>query len=408
MNKTRINIWAIALFSMAGSASCGSDDDTRMDVEVSAIYSFERDGESTVSYSGQITRIAMAEEIIDAFIVETNVEAILDGMFNHNEGDADFTNIDLNASDKNVRSKTAASADYFSGNTVASAKIKADFDSWISEQVTEVFPNWQTEASAGIAGYIRQAGGDPVRHVNAKGLELNQVFAKGLTGALMTDQIANNYLSEAVLDAGENVANNNATILEEGKAYTSMEHKWDEAYGYLYGGAANGPDPTATVGNDDSFLNNYLGTVNEDEDFAGIAQEVFDAFKLGRAAIGAKAYNIRDEQVAIIRAAISKVIAARAVHCLEAGASGLGESNPDMAGIFHELSEAFGFVYSLQFTRNPDTNAPYFTKTEVESLLSDMMNDGDNGLWDVKAATLTNISAQIATALGFTLAEAKD
>ncbi len=51
----------------------------------------------------------------------------------------------------------------------------------------------------------------------------------------MTDQILNNYLSPAVLDAGDNVTKNDNDILADGKDYTTMEHKWDEAFGYLYG-----------------------------------------------------------------------------------------------------------------------------------------------------------------------------
>ncbi|MEQ9468870.1 MAG: DUF4856 domain-containing protein [Ekhidna sp.] len=407
MNKNKLAIALLTGLTISLS-SCGDDDGGKPDISVPDTYAFKRDGSSTVSFSGQTTRIAMAEEILSAFMVETNTEAIIDGMFAHEEGNANFSNADLNASDKNVRSKTAASADYFSANTVLAAEIKEDFDGWIAAQVSEVFPSWEMEASAGVAGKIEQAGGGSTRYVNAKGLELNQAFAKGLIGALMTDQILNNYVSEAVLDAGENVPNNDAGIVEEGENYTSMEHKWDEAYGYLYGAAANGADPRSTVGSDDSFLNKYLGSVNSDEDFAGIADEVFDAFKLGRAAIVAGDYDLRDVQADIIRANLSKVIAVRSVYYLEAGAAGLGEANPDMASIFHSLSEAYGFIYSLQFTRNPNTDAPYFTRAEVEAFLTDSMDDGDNGLWDVEASTLTSISSQIAEEFDFTVAEARN
>ena len=71
---------------------------------------------------------------------------------------------------------------------------------------------------------------------------------------------------------------------------TDMEHDWDEAYGYLYGTATNLADPNPTVGGDDSFLNKYLGKVNTDTDFSGIADDICNALKLGRAAIVAKDY----------------------------------------------------------------------------------------------------------------------
>ena len=163
------------------------------------------------SYSGQSQRIAMAEELISALKDETRDEASLDAMFAHAEGDPDFSDpdmLDLNASSKNVRSKTAASADYFSSNSTDANAIKADFDSWISLQVSDVFSNWGNTAEPGIAGGLQEFGGGSTRYVNEKGLEYNQAFAKSLTGALMTDQILNNYLSSAVLDAGDNVTNN--------------------------------------------------------------------------------------------------------------------------------------------------------------------------------------------------------
>ena len=91
--------------------------------------------------------------------------------------------LELNASSKNVRSKTAASADYFSSNSTDANAIKADFDSWISLQVNDVFPNWENIASPGNAGLAQELGGS-IRYVNEKGLEYNQAFAKSLNGAL--------------------------------------------------------------------------------------------------------------------------------------------------------------------------------------------------------------------------------
>ncbi|WP_103068752.1 DUF4856 domain-containing protein [Aquimarina sediminis] len=387
--------------------ACSSDDDATpiISIDEPTTYVFERNGESTVSFGGQTTRIAMAEIIIDQLKKEMQTEAALDAMFDHQEGNADFDDADLNASSKSVRSKTAASKDYFSDNATDASAIKGDFDGWIKSQVDNVFPNWEVSAAAGTAGVIQEAGGGSNRYVNAKGLELNQAFAKGLIGALMADQALNNYLSTDVLDEAENVANNNNGTVEEGKNYTKMEHKWDEAYGYLYGAATDKANPNATIGGDDSFLNKYIGRVEGDTDFAGIAKEIFDAFKLGRAAIVAKQYTIRDQQAAIIREKISEVIAVRAVYYLQQGKNGLEENTVDHASVFHDLSEGYGFIYSLQFTRKPGTNAPYFTKTEVEGLINQLMG-GTNGLWDVTPATLQAISDTIASEFSFTVAQA--
>jgi hypothetical protein len=49
---------------------------------------------------------------------------------------------------------------------------------------------------------------------------------------------------------------------------------------------------------------------------------------------------------------------------------------------FHALSEAYGFIMSLRYTNNPTTNSPYFSKSEVDAMLANMIS-GTNGLWDI-------------------------
>lgn len=391
----------IALSLLVASAlftSCSSDDNSsnNNNVDAPAAYQFERNGISTVSYSGQTDRLLMGGELGSALKNSSNTEAILDGMFT-NTGNY-FSNEELNNSTKDIRSKTAASTDYYSANTTESNAIKADFDGWISSQVNEVFPNWNTDASAGVAGNIEDAGGT-TRYVSAKGLEYDQAFVKGLIGALTADQILNNYLSTSVLDEGDNRTNNDNNVLLDGANYTNMEHKWDEAFGYLYGR----DNPVAPELNQDSFLNKYLLRVNSDEDFSDFAETIYDAFKLGRAAIVAKDYDLRDEQAEIIREKISEVIGIRAVYYLQAGKESLGT---DYASAFHSLSEGYGFVYSLQFTRQPNTNVPYFTRAEVQTYLDQLM--AGNGFWDVTSTTLDEIAEDIAARFNFTLEEASN
>ena len=362
-----------------------------------ATYNFARDGATTVSYSGQSTRIAMGQEFVSALKDETKTEAELDAMFDHQAGSADFSDADLNASSKNIRSKTAASTDLFSSNTTDATAIKNQFDSWIAEQVSDVFPNWSSDASAGVAGKIQEAGGGSTRYVNGKGVEINQAINKGLIGGLMADQMLNNYLGSAVLDAGTNTADNDAGTLADGKNYTTMEHKWDEGFGYLYG-ADDQENPTLGA---DSFLNKYLARVDGDTDFQGIATTIYDAFKLGRAAIVNKDYLTRDAQVDIIRENVSKVIAIRAVYYLQQGKANLGT---DWASSFHDLSEGFGFVYSLQFTRNPGTSSAYFSTSEVNAFITTLTSG--NGFWDLTADQLDTMSETIATRFSISVSQA--
>ncbi|MFD0933563.1 DUF4856 domain-containing protein [Psychroflexus salinarum] len=379
--------------------SC-SDDDTDIinpGVEVPDTYSFDRNGNSTVSYDGQTTRILMADEFKASLLDNSKTEADLLAMYAHQAGDNDFSQESLNASGKNLRSKTAASRDYFSANSTEANEIKNQVDSWISAQVNEVFANWNTIAEPGLAGQIQEAGGGSIRYVNAKGLEYNQAIILTLLGGVMTDQMLNNYLSPSVLDEANNVENNNSDVTAEGANYTTMEHKWDEAFGYLYG-TDNKDNPQL---GQDQYLNKYLGRAENDPDFSGIAQDVYNAFKLGRAAIVAEDYELRDAQAEIIREEISKVIGIRAVYYLQQAKTGLVN---DKGAAFHDLSEGYGFINSLQFTRMPNSEAPYFSKSEVDAMLSALMEG--NGFWDVTEETLDNFSSQIADRFNFTVEQA--
>jgi len=381
--------------------------DSDSDIDTPETYEFTRNGESTVSFSGQTTRINMASELVSSMLeFDTSTEDMLLQMYRNQTadgGDADpFTNPELNQSTKSVKGKVAASEDYFAANATESVELKNEFETWISNQISEVFPNENTLAEEGIAGQI--ADGTSTRYVNAKGFEYDQLVGKSLIGALMTDQMLNNYLSASVLDAGTNREDNDAGNLDGDSNYTTMEHKWDEAYGYLYGGSPDPANPMATVGQDDDFLNKYLGRVEGDDDYAGIAQEIFDAFALGRAAIVEGNYDLRDEQADIIREKISEIIGIRAVYYLQSGKNALDQQTPDYGGAFHDLSEGYGFIYSLQFTRVPGTNQPYASKSDVDGYIS-QLTDG-NGLWDVTPETLDNISADIADRFSFTIEEA--
>ncbi|MEO9513895.1 MAG: DUF4856 domain-containing protein [Flavobacteriaceae bacterium] len=402
LKRFYILVLATGLIASCSNDDSGGVDDDTIFIDNPTTYVFERNGESSISFSGQTTRILMAEEIIDKLKDETTNAEVLNAMFGHLEGENDFSDFDLNASDKNVRGKTAASFDFFANNATDQALIRADFESWIQTQVDEVFQNWNTAATAGTAGQI--ADGTSTRYITAEGLEMNQVFNKALIGALMVDQILNNYISADVLDPF--AAANDLETLVTDKNYTDMEHDWDEAYGYAFGTAADLADPRPTIGDDDNFLNKYIGRVEDDDDFVGITDDIFQALKLGRAAIVAKDYTVRNEQAEIIRELVSQVIGIRAVYYLQQGKNALDQTTPDYGGGFHDLSEGYGFIYSLQFTRQPNSDTPYFTKTEVDAFLIDLLDDGDNGLWDVAPATLDAISTSIADRFSFTVEEA--
>ncbi|WP_026232093.1 DUF4856 domain-containing protein [Neolewinella persica] len=376
---------------------CQDDDDTRPALEVPSDYSFTRDAQSTVSFSGQTTRIAMAEELAVAMINFDQTAEGLAEMFRNTEGTMPFADADLNASTKSIRSKVAASHDLFFSNTTASTAIRTTMDEWLTAQVNEVFPNRNEVAAAGQAGQI--ADGSSVRYVNANGLEYNQAIAKSLIGALMYDQAVNNYLSTAVLDEGTNREDNDMGTVVDRSPYTSMEHKWDEAFGYLFGGSQNPAKPLTDLGTADNFLNKYLGRVEDDADFTGIATDVELAFRTGRAAIVAGDYAERDRQATIIKENLTKVLAVRAVYYLKQGETALTTTPANTGGAFHDLSEGYGFIYSLRFVAGQDA-------TVVEGWITDLTNASGNGFWDLDTTVLATIANEISTAYGISVAEA--
>ena len=101
-------------------------------------YLFTRDGDTTVSYSGQTTRLKMAKEMVNALKDNTTTIAQLLAMFDHQEGASDFSDADLNASSKQVKNKTGNN-----GTATNAAAIREDLEAWMINQVDSVFQKTQ-------------------------------------------------------------------------------------------------------------------------------------------------------------------------------------------------------------------------------------------------------------------------
>ena len=144
------------LFATTALAVLSACDRGNIDVDVPTSYRFERDGVSTVSYSGQTDRLAMGAELGTALKDPAATASSLQEMFANQDAqgnDVDpFTSADLNASTKSIRSKVAASYRYFDANTSGSAAIKADFDGWIQAQANQVLPFMDSLATPGRCG----------------------------------------------------------------------------------------------------------------------------------------------------------------------------------------------------------------------------------------------------------------
>ena len=330
--------------------SCDSDDDEGNGgntIVAPTTYEFTRDGVSSVSYSGQTTRLAQSEQLYDALNALTTQDD-LDLMFNGgSDGNSagfavDPSGIELNGTSKKIGNKTSSST--LRGDAI----LKSQFDTWIIEYANEVAPAVangdefvpMTPFPGALGGY----------QLNAMGQELDQLFFKSLIGAFTLDQIVNNYIHPNQLDSGSRIDDNDNDVLSGDYNYTDMEHKWDEGFGYLYGRYDEDLD---TAGSQPSgatdLLMKYFKKVNDNYE-PGIADEVYNAFIAGRTAIVNKDYNERDAQADIIQVALSKVIGYYAIHYMNDYAAKLTSGN--IAGAHHSLSEGWGFLFSLMYTND--------------------------------------------------------
>jgi hypothetical protein len=356
-------------------------------------YTFERDGVSTISFGGQTTRLSQSNELYDALnSTDATVESLTLMFAGDNSVDpvvsAGFTDTSLNGTSKLIRSKTSASA------IAGSGAVKELFDNWITEYVTDVIPNVKTATDASVG----QAGIYGKYAFNAKGHEIDQLFFKGLIGAFTLDQIINNYIDAAYLESYK--ADNDAGVISGSSApYTTLEHKWDEGFGYLYGHVIDGvAEDLPTAGTSPSgkgnLLMKYFKKVNDSKD-TEIALDVYNAFIMGRAAIVNKDYTVVEAQSKILKQKLSTVIGHYALNYLSGAIADIGTNVGDARlDAFHGLSEGYGFILSLQFT-NDGTDSPYFTKAEVDNYLSQIDN-----FYTVETATLQTIHDEIKSRFG--------
>lgn len=363
---------SFAIFAFSCDNDNNNNDDVVDPIIAPSYYEFTRNGESSVSFSGQTTRLTQAEELYAALNSSDATVSTLDLMFNGDgDGSAGFANESLNGTSKIIGSKTAAST------LAGSATTKQMFDDMIVDFANNVVPNWTSDAAPGQPGAISTPDGSSTYHLNGVGQELDQLFFKGLIGAFTLDQIVNNYIHPNQLDSGTRIEDNDNDVLSGDNNYTDMEHKWDEGFGYLYGlEGDNLSNAGVSPSGSGSLLMKYFKKVNDEGGYEpGIGHVVYDAFIMGRTAIVNKDYDLREQQAAIIKVELSKVIGYYAIHYMNDYVAKLEAGN--VAKAHHSLSEAWGFLLSLQFTNNGN-DEPFMDKSTVEYFLANYMGDFHN------------------------------
>lgn len=313
---------------LIGIVACSEESDLTPDLEVPSTYEFLREGESSVSFDGQTTRLDMLSEI-KAYVQEGDkgnevvAQQLLDMYANQNNA---FDGAGLNTSGKDLESKTF----------LADVQYYKDLFIELEEDAADASANG-TIAQSGVAGLIERGNSGNFILVNEKGWEYTQFIEKGLIGSVFFHQIMNVYLSDDKI--GPNVDNE---TLVEGENYTAKEHHWDEAFGY-WGVPVDFPlDLPAEARR---FWATY--TYGRDE-YTGSVEKLKNAFLKGRTAIVNNNEELKNEAVEEVISELEIVSAATAVHYINSSIDDF--NNADQGNLFHHVSEAYMFVRALKFS----------------------------------------------------------
>ena len=356
---------------LTGVTSCEkSEVISQNQLDIPATYKFERNGQTSVSYSGQTDRLNQLAEMkamlqtADAGSIVSEID-LLD-MYANTGGDANgnFTF----SSSKQLKNKTFdLDQTYFEGMLKSAAAASVDGSNGVL-------------ASMGTAGLITRGGNNSTILVDEKGFEFTQVFEKGLMGGVFYYQIVNVYLTDDKI--GDAVDNENVDSV---KNYTDMEHHFDEAFGYF--------------GAPVDFSSDYQGTESPrywakysnstDAVISGMNTSIMDSYKTGRSAIVANEHTIKTSQVSELNTYFGQLAAASAIHYANEA-----KATTDQGDLLHVLSECYAFTRALRYA-NP--NQRELSPTEVETLLTNTFN---GNLWLVKASDLNNLIDALSTAYG--------
>ncbi|MGK0443128.1 MAG: hypothetical protein ACJA1U_000050 [Bermanella sp.] len=406
-------IKGVALVSALGMlAACGSSSDSDEDNnEVqTATYTFPSkliEGESSVNYTGQTARQLLIGELksfisSDALQVDftgTAAEAKAELMRIYTTGVSDdgTSLVDVNIYGSGVVTDISITVDapltleqvnYADVYDAASKKDLeekiAGFDNTLSmdqfigwtvvgtedEKPNALLQSWFDEIAT-----LATDGDDTTTYVNDAGHDLNQLVQKFLFGAVTYSQAARDYLK-----ADKGLLKQNTTEDKDGKPYTSLEHQWDEGFGY-FGAAthylsktdaeikasavidANGDKSVDLFGGEYNFgLAVYASKMDLSTGTTDYSKQAMEAFIEGRELIQAnfgtdpaagEGYHVELVEIAErALAAMENVIATATIHYINTTISDIEAYAPnnDFSTIAKHWSEMKGFALSLQFS----------------------------------------------------------
>ncbi len=383
----KYNISKLSLSLVAATAilftSCKDDDTTETPAPVTSApetYSFERNGETTVAYSGQEDRIAMLNAI-GRELAEVNSGGSVDAqtlkdMFANENGA-----FSSEGYTKDLKSKCASSADQ--------AFYEEQFDI-----IANISQAGQT-ASNGTAGFLAKEGSPQNGYLfDENGVEPRQIILKGLMGSVFYYRTVEDYLGVAI------TGDDNETI-QEGKNYTQMEHHYDEAFGYV--GIATDLTNSDTDPKDQTRVNfwgEYIVKRHIADDsypMPGINEMMLDAFIDGRFAIVQKDYEARDAAIQRVVNMMERVCANNALSYLEDA-----KDDTDPSVKLHHLSEAIGFMIAMRGHIDGAASEAMFPRLSDQSMVDEALAiiGLNTNLWEVSNTDIDNAISKLEDAFG--------
>lgn len=403
---------------------CGKDDDSDTgddhadhdadaDADADAGYAFDskyEDG-SSVSYTGQTMRQLLITELkthigglterIDSGWYPEEGEVAGELLFffefdSETSGDWEFASTPDNAmqtmfndisSGKDIVGKLA-------GNDAATdhKDWATEFVGWDAEGVTSpesLVRHWINEIDA--MAMARADGDDSLDNVftSADGVDRQQLLQKFITGAVTFSQGADDYLDWDT--EGKGLMADNTAAAGEGKAYSALEHAWDEGFGYFGANRTYGSMTAAEIkadGGQDADGDGMIDLKSEhvfgaslnaakrdvgatvETDMVGMAWEGFHG---GRTLIAANDGALSDddmttlqEHAAMAVSAWEMAVAATVVHYINDVRADIYSASPSSEGEFSgadyakHWGEAKGFALWSQFNqRSPMSDADF-------------------------------------------------
>ena len=169
----------------------------------------EHAGESSVSYSGQVVRNLLVNDIKTQIGTDAG------------SGDA-TTLLSMMANDdpnRMILTSTTPSSMQTKYHDISSSHLNDRLNA-VSDYI---LPGYEMNAGDAISAWVTDAVTNG--KTNADGIRLDQMVQKTLWGAVAYWQGTSKYMSK--------IPNDDNTMSDDGDPYTAMEHHWDESFGYF-------------------------------------------------------------------------------------------------------------------------------------------------------------------------------